>query len=80
MRQNIVELPAILPRGSMHKRRLYAESLIEQATGVLNAIDRNADLEDGRDRVPSLASLAGGDSQLSWSAGSDDREQNRQAA
>ncbi len=63
------------------KWRFYAESLIEQAISILDAIDRDADLEDGGDGEPSLASSVGGDSQLCWSAGSDDdREQPLQVA
>ncbi len=61
--------------------RFYAESLIEQAIEILDAIDGDADLEDGGDGEPSLASPAGGESQIIWCAGSDDdREQNRQVA
>jgi hypothetical protein len=56
--------------------RFYAESLIEQAISILDALDEDADLEDGGDGEPSLASPARGESQLCWSAGSDDdREQ-----
>jgi hypothetical protein len=63
------------------KWRFYAESLIEQAISILDAIDGDADLEDGGDGEPSLASSVGGDSQLCWSAGSDDdREQPLQVA
>jgi hypothetical protein len=60
-----------------HRRwRFYAESLIERAIEVLDALDGDADLEDGGDGEPSLASPAGGESQMCWSAGSDDdREQ-----
>ena len=32
----------------------------------------DADLEDGGDEEPSLASLVGGESQIGWCAGSDD--------
>jgi hypothetical protein len=61
--------------------RFYAESLIEQAITILDTLDGDADLEDGGDGEPSLASPAGGESQLCWSAGSDDdREHSRQAA
>ncbi len=35
--------------------RFYAESLIEQAINILDALDGDADLEDGRDGEPSLA-------------------------
>ncbi len=52
--------------------RFYAESLIEQAITILDAIDGDADLEDGRDGEPSLASPVGGDSQIIWCAGADD--------
>ncbi len=52
--------------------RFYAESLIEQAISILDALDGDADLEDGGEDEPSLAAPIGGDSQLCWSAGSDD--------
>jgi hypothetical protein len=52
--------------------RFYAESLIEQAITILDTIDGDADLEDEGDGEPSLASPVGGESQLCWSAGSDD--------
>jgi hypothetical protein len=39
---------------------------------ILDAIDGDAVLEDGGAREPSLASPAGGDSQLCWCAGRDD--------
>jgi hypothetical protein len=56
-----------------HKWRFYAESLIERAITILDAIDRDGE--------PSLASPIGGDSQLCWSAGSDDdREYHVQSA
>jgi hypothetical protein len=46
------------------------------AISILDAIDGDADLEDGGDGEPSLASPAGGDSQIIWCAGcDDDREQ-----
>jgi hypothetical protein len=61
--------------------RFYAESLIEQAITILDTIDGDADLEDGGDAEPSLASPAGGESQIGWCAGADDdREHSRQAA
>jgi hypothetical protein len=61
--------------------RFYAEALIEQAISILDAIDGDADLEDGADDEPSLGSPVGGESQLCWNAGSDDdREWDRQAA
>jgi hypothetical protein len=61
--------------------RFYAESLIEQAIEILDAIDGDADLEDGGEGEPFLASPIGGESQMCWSAGcDDDREQDRQAA
>ena len=61
--------------------RFYAEALIEQAIEVLDAIDGDADLEDGGDAEPSLASPTGGDSQIIWCAGSDDdREISHHAA
>ena len=60
--------------------RFFAESLIEQAITILDTIDGDADMEDGGDGEPSLASPAGGDSQICWCAGADDdREQDRQA-
>jgi hypothetical protein len=55
--------------------RFYAESLIEQAITILDTLDGDADLEDGGDGEPSLASPAGGESQLCWSAGSDDDQE-----
>lgn len=56
----------------VRKWRFYAESLIQQAIDILDEIDGDADLEDGGDGEPSLASPAGGDSQIIWCAGSDD--------
>ncbi len=56
----------------LRRWRFYAESLIEQAISILDTLDGDADLEDGGDGEPSLASPVGGESQLSWSAGSDD--------
>ena len=55
----------------LRRWRFYAQSLIEQAISILDAIDGDADLEDGGDGEPSLASPAGGESQLCWSAGCD---------
>ena len=52
--------------------RCYAEALIEQAISILDTLDEDADLEDGGDGEPSLASPAGGDSQIIWCAGADD--------
>jgi len=61
--------------------RFYAESLIEQAITILDALDGDADLEDGGDWEPSLASPAGGECQICWSAGcDDDREHSHQGA
>jgi hypothetical protein len=61
--------------------RFYAESLIEQAIAILDILDGDADLEDGGDGEPSLASPAGGESQICWGAGSDDdRECSQQVA
>ena len=55
--------------------RFYAESLIEQAIRILDAIDGDVDLEDGGDLETSLASPVGGESQIVWCAGcEDDRE------
>jgi hypothetical protein len=63
------------------KWRFYAESLIDQAITILDALDGDADLEDGGDGEPSLASPVGGDSQINWCAGcDDDREQAVQSA
>ena len=52
--------------------RFYAEALIEQAIEILDAIDGDADLEDGGEGEPSLASPIGGESQIIWCAGADD--------
>ncbi len=52
--------------------RFYAEALIEQAISILDTLDEDADLEDGGDGEPSLASPTGGGSQIIWCAGSDD--------
>ncbi len=61
--------------------RFYAESLIEQAISILDALDGDEDLEDCGDGEPSLASSIGGDSQICWCAGcDDDREQAVQSA
>jgi hypothetical protein len=47
---------------------------------ILDTIDGDADLEDGGNGEPSLASPVGGGSQICWSAGSDDdREQSVEA-
>ena len=56
----------------LQRWRFYAESLIEQAISIVDAIDGDADLEDGGDGEPSLASPIGGESQIIWCAGSDD--------
>jgi hypothetical protein len=70
-----------MTRTEYRKWRFDAESPIEQAIDLLNAIDGDADLEDGGDYEPSLGSPTGGDSQIVWSAGcDDDREQPIQAA
>ncbi len=50
----------------------YAESLIERAITILDTIDGDADLEDEGEGEPSLASPAGGESQIIWCAGADD--------
>jgi hypothetical protein len=48
---------------------------------ILDTIDGDADLEDGGDGEPSLASPVGRESQLCWAAGCDDgREQDVQSA
>jgi hypothetical protein len=52
--------------------RFYVEHLIQPAIDILDDIDGDADLEDGGDDEPSLGAPIGGDSQLCWSAGSDD--------
>ena len=39
--------------------RFYAEALIDQAISILDAIDGDADLEDGGGYEPSLASPRG---------------------
>ncbi len=52
--------------------RFYAESLIEQAISILDTLDGDADLEDGGEGEPSLASPIGGESQIIWCAGADD--------
>ena len=46
--------------------------VILRAIGIVDEIDRDANLEDGGDGEPSLTSPAGGDSQIIWCAGSDD--------
>ncbi len=70
-----------MTRAEYRRWRFYAEALIEQAIQILNEIDGDADLEDGGDVEPSLASPAGGESQIVWSAGcDDDREHSLQAA
>jgi hypothetical protein len=61
-----------MTREQYRRWRFYAESLIEQAITILDPIDRDEDLEDGGDGEPSLASPAGGDNQICWSAGCDD--------
>jgi hypothetical protein len=71
----------VMTRAEYRRWRFYAESLIEQAISILDAIDGDPDLEDSGDGEPSLTSPVGGHSQLCWSAGcDDDREQDRQAA
>jgi hypothetical protein len=61
--------------------RFYAESLIEQAISIHDALDGDVDLEDGGDGEPSLASPVGGESQICWTAGcGDDREHSHQVA
>jgi hypothetical protein len=61
-----------MTRAQYQKWRFYAESLIQQAIDILDQLDGDVDLEDGRDLAPSLASPAGGDSQNIWCAESDD--------
>jgi hypothetical protein len=53
----------------LRRWRFYAEALIEQAITILDTLDGDADLEDGGDGEPSLASPVGGESQMAWSAG-----------
>jgi hypothetical protein len=50
----------------IRKWRFYAEALIQQAIDLLDTIDGEADLEDGGDDEPALASPVGGDSQIIW--------------
>jgi hypothetical protein len=61
-----------MTRSEYRRWRFYAESLIEQAISILDTIDGDADLEDGGDGEPSLASPTGGESQIIWCAGADD--------
>ena len=61
-----------MTRSEYRRWRFYAESLIEQAISILDTIDGDADLEDGGDGEPSLASPAGEESQIIWCAGADD--------
>jgi hypothetical protein len=61
-----------MTRSEYRRWRFYAESLIEQAITILDTLDGDADLEDGGDGEPSLASPAGGESQITWCAGADD--------
>ncbi len=71
--------PTLTP-AALAQWRAFAESLIEQAITILDTIDGDADLEDGGDGEPSLASPIGGESQLCWSSGcDDDREEAMQA-
>lgn len=66
---------AMMP-AQIRKWQFYADSLIQQVIDILDETDGDADLEDGGDGEPSLASPAGGESQIIWCAGSDDdREQ-----
>jgi hypothetical protein len=57
-------MPRRRTREQYRKWRFYAESLIEQAISIPDAIDGDADLEDGRNGSPSLASPIGRDSQI----------------
>ncbi len=61
-----------MTRSEYRRWRFYAESLIEQAITILDTLDGDADLEDGGEGEPSLASPSGGESQIPWCAGSDD--------
>ena len=61
-----------MTRSEYRRWRFYAESLIEHAITILDTLDGDADLEDGGDGEPSLASPAGGESQIIWCTGSDD--------
>jgi hypothetical protein len=70
-----------MTREQYFRWRFYAESLIEQAITILDTLDGEADLEDGADTEPSLASPTGGDSQICWCSGcDDDREHSQQVA
>ena len=70
-----------ISRAELRRWRFYAESLIEQAISILDALDGDVDLEDGGDGEPSLASPVGGESQICWTAGcGDDREHSHQVA
>ncbi len=51
-----------MTRSEYRRWRFYAESLIEQAITILDTLDGE----------PSLASPAGGESQITWCAGADD--------
>jgi hypothetical protein len=64
-----------ISRAELRRWRFYAESLIEQAITILDAIDGDPDLEDGGDGEPSLASPAGGESQIIWCAGADNDDE-----
>jgi hypothetical protein len=55
-----------MTRAQVRKWRFYAEALIQQAIDLLDTIDGEADLEDGGDDEPALASPVGGDSQIIW--------------
>ncbi len=61
-----------MTRAEYRRWRFYAESLIEQAITILDTLDGDADLEDGGEGEPSLASPIGGESQIIWCAGADD--------
>jgi hypothetical protein len=60
--------------------RASVERVIQQAIDLLDEIDGDQDLEDGGDGEPSLASPAGGASQVIWCAGSDDDREHNLAA
>lgn len=51
--------------------RQQIEDAIERLIAMLDALDGDADLEDGADAEPSLGAPDGHDSQLIWLRGSD---------
>jgi hypothetical protein len=61
-----------MPPAEYRRWRIYAGSRIEQAISILEEIDGDPDLEDSGHGSPSLASPAGGESQVIGCAGADD--------